>query len=91
MRTAIAVATTTTEIAPADKSREWIIIQNNSDTALSLDIAGSPSEPLTVSNGLVLAAGADITLTGSPANNRITALHGGSGSKDVRVQGGSNR
>lgn len=91
MRTSIAVATTPTELAPADPSRFWLIIQNASDTDMAIDIAGSPSAALTMDNGLILAAGREVCLTGGPANNRVTAMHAGTGNKDCRVQGGSNR
>lgn len=88
MRTAIQVTTTPTEAAPADPSREWLAIQNNSDTDMALDLTSSGSGPLTMENGLILAKGANICLHGEVANNRVMIIHGGTGTKDARVQGG---
>ena len=88
MRTAIAVATTPTEAAPADHSRGWLAIQNNSDTAMALDLTSSGDGSLTMANGLILEAGDTTILHGEVANNRVMAIHGSTGTKDARVQGG---
>jgi hypothetical protein len=90
MKTVISVATTPTELAAADKNRFWTVIQNNSDTDFAIDLAGD-GDALTMANGIVLAAGREICLVGAPANNRITAIHGSTGTKDCRVQGGSDK
>jgi hypothetical protein len=88
MRTAIAVETTPTEAAPADSSREWLGIQNASDVDMALDLTSSGESELNMSNGIILAAGDSIFLNGEVANNRVMLIHGSTGTKDARVQGG---
>jgi len=88
MRSAVAVQTTPTLAAAADKQRDWIILQNTSDSVIYLDVTGDGSSPVTSSNGLKLAAGSLVTLTGGPANNAITAIHADTGDKSLVVQGG---
>lgn len=88
MRTAIAVTTTPTEAAPADHSREWLAIQNASDTDMALDLTASGEEALSMANGLLLKPGATMFIQGEAANNQVMIIHGSTGSKDARVQGG---
>jgi len=88
MRTAILVSTTPTEAAPADQGRGWLGIQNASDTDMALDLTSDGEGPLTMDNGIVLAAGDSIFLSGEAANNRVMIIHGSTGTKDARVQGG---
>jgi hypothetical protein len=91
------VTTSASEVAPYSKYRNWIIIQNVSDTDIYLKFNGATTA-LTTSNGIKLAAGAILTLTNNSttesngmsnlAKYSVVAIHGGSGSKTLRIQGG---
>jgi hypothetical protein len=86
---AIQVQTTVTTIAAAG-NRDFLHIQNVSDTDIYLKYDGS-STTLTASNGVKLAAGEWLILNNdgyrNVFRNLVQAIHGGSGDKEVRVQG----
>jgi len=88
MRTAIEVLTTPTEAAPADRSRGWLGIQNNSDVNMAVDLTSDGEEALSMDNGLIIEPGDTLFLAGEVANNRVMIIHGSTGTKDARVQGG---
>jgi len=84
---AIQVQTTVTELAPAG-NRDFLHIFNNSDVVIYVSWDGTNS---TVAGGWPLYPNGGFTLdnTGPRTifNKRVTAIHGGSGDKEVRIQG----
>jgi hypothetical protein len=88
MRTSIAVETTPTQAAAPDQTRSWLAIQNNSDVEMAIDITSDGGSALTMSNGLILRAGETIHIAGAAANNQVMLIHGSTGTKDARIQGG---
>jgi hypothetical protein len=89
MKTTVDVLSTPTVVTTAGP-RSWLVIENASDTTIYLDLVASGSSPVSTSNGISLVAGEKLTLTGGVANNQITAIHGGSGAKVLRIQGGND-
>lgn len=85
---AISVTTSASQIVQPSGKRNWLIVQNNSDTDWAIALSSDSVAALTVDNGLVLRAGDLMTLSGPFAKLGVAAIHGGSGSKDGRIQGG---
>jgi hypothetical protein len=87
MISAIQVTTSETQIVPA-RVRQLLIVQNVSDTDIFVQFTEAPGT-LTAANGLLLAAGKSIGFSSdgisSFRNNRVSAIHGGAGDKEVRV------
>jgi hypothetical protein len=82
------VTTSATEIVP-EGWRPLLSIQNISDTDIYLKFDGS-EVALTTSNGHKLAAGDTFWLNHDARRDHvqaIEAIHGGVGSKEVRIQG----
>ncbi len=85
---AVNVTTSQTLIAP-EGNRDFIHIQNWSDTILYLKYDGD-STTLTTSNGIPLLPQATLQLNNDGKNifrKAVYGIHGGSGNKEVRVQG----
>lgn len=83
---AVNVTTSASELVSA-KSRRLLIIQNVSDTDIYLKLDSSATE-VTTANGLKLAAGsAPMIITCNPGEfaNAVRGIHGGTGSKEIRV------
>jgi len=88
MKTNISVTTSETEVLPARRTRKFIILQNVSDTDIYLDFT-SDTDALTTANGIKIEAGDTMILDGLEGGaftNAVTAIHGGSGAKSLRVQ-----
>lgn len=83
------VTTTAAIISPAG-DRDMFHIYNNSDEVIYLKFDGS-SVALTTANGYPIPVGGylDLNCEGSRRtyNREIWAIHGGSGNKEVRIQG----
>ncbi len=88
---AINILNTVTDVAAAcdQPNRMAIAIQNDSDVDMFIKF-DTTDELLTVGNGFRLRAGVHLILESSEilsiANNAIQAIHGGTGSKVLRVQ-----
>lgn len=88
MITSVSCTTSASELVAANASRKLLIIQNVSDTDVYLKLDASATE-VTTSNGLRLAAGDPpfvITCERGEFVNAVRGIHGGSGSKDLRIQ-----
>lgn len=74
-------------------NRDFIHVFNNSDVVIYVGYDGDPATPLELAttNGVPLLPNAMLVLDNVGPRNIYThavyAVHGGSGSKDVRVQG----
>jgi hypothetical protein len=88
--TAVNVADTTTQIVAASTTRRYLLIQNDSDTAVYIKLGAAG----VLHEGILLAAnggayesspGADLLFMGA-----INGIHGGSGSKVVLVTEGTS-
>jgi hypothetical protein len=84
----ISVATTVTQVLPPRAGRTFIILQNLSDVAIYLDFT-SDATALTVANGYRLDAGDTLIIDNireGGFTNGVEAIHGGTGTKELRVQ-----
>jgi hypothetical protein len=86
------IATSETEVLPANSSRRWLILQNDSTSEIFIKIEVSETA-LTPTNGIRLAPNGGIltiTSTGSanPSRNRITAISS-TGINSLRYQEGN--
>jgi hypothetical protein len=86
---AINVTTAPTKLADAG-NRKFVHIMNTSDVTIYVQYDGS-STTLTTSNGLPIAPGEKFGLendgTSPIFDKEVWAIHGGSGNKEVRLQG----
>lgn len=86
---ALNITTSETTVAEAG-NRDFIHIYNNSDTTIYVKYDGA-STAVTTSNGLPIVAGATLMLDNDGGKNifnkKVTAIHGGSGNKEIRIQG----
>lgn len=84
------VTTTAAQIAAGNPSRKFLHIQNVSDTDIYVSYDGDATA-LTTSNGLKVAAGDTLMLNNDGTRclfeHAVYAIHGGSGNKEVRIQG----
>lgn len=82
------VTTSATEIlaASTDRRGQEIVLQNQSDTTMRLAFGADNAVLLTASLGLQLEAGESVTIAGSTVMRKISAIHGGSGSKVLHWQ-----
>lgn len=87
--TNISVATTVTEVLPAlvagNRNGQTITLQNQSDTNIFVAIGAANVAQLTSSLGIRLEPGDSMPIYGDSANQPISAIHGGSGSKTLLV------
>lgn len=84
---AVNVTTTAAIVVPANINRRVLFIQNVADTDIYYKFDESATA-LTTANGAKLAAGAELLLTATPNEfrNPLWAIHGGVGSKELRIQ-----
>lgn len=86
----VLVANTPTEVGSFQK---WVLLKNNSDVPIYLSFVANGDTLLTTSNGYPLGVGEVIYASKDDANlsialrQNIYAVHGVSGTKDLRVQG----
>ena len=78
------VAATSTSVLPANAARRYLLLVNNSDTTIYVDPNGGTAS---TSTGLPLFAnGGYLELKGDEVPpGAITAIHGSSGTKSLRV------
>lgn len=85
----IAVGIAATEVSPARSTRTWISLVNESDATIYVGYDGS-GDALTVANGHPIPSGEYIVLKNDGPTRaftgKIEAIHGGAGTKDLRVQ-----
>lgn len=86
---AVNILTTPTVVAVAG-NRDFLMMKNNSDEVMFLKFDGSAAT-LTTANGFPLAKNGSIVLNNTSHRNvfnkPVEAIHGGAGTKDMRVQG----
>lgn len=86
---AVNVTTTVAEIVSAG-NRDFVHIQNVSDETIYFKYDGSATA-LTTSNGMPVPPAGFLILNNDGSRNlfnkSISAIHGGTGNKEVRVQG----
>lgn len=87
--TNISVATTVTEVLPAlvaaNRNGQTITLQNQSDTNIFVAVGAANIAQLTSSLGLKLEPGDVMPIDGPSANQPISAIHGGTGTKTLLV------
>lgn len=84
----ISVGTTETTVLAAgyDRQGRTVVLQNQSDTSMRLAIGSANAALLTASVGLLLEPGDAMSLSGGQAQEAVSAIHGGSGSKTLHAQ-----
>lgn len=86
----VASGTTPTQVLAAGGWRSYLVVYNNSDTAMFLQFDGDAASGLASGNGLPLAASGTLSLTsselGAVSHPGVSACHRGSASKELRVQ-----
>lgn len=88
MITTASVTTSATQIVAPNAFRRLLVIQNTSDTDVFIKMDSSATE-VTTAIGIKLTAGGEpliITCDRGEFINSIRAIHGGTGSKTVRIQ-----
>lgn len=79
------VATTAAQILAQDNAREYLLIQNTSDTAVYIKF----NEAAVAGEGVMLAPGDAYevysALLGNSAANYVSAIHGGEGNKTLLI------
>jgi hypothetical protein len=87
---AMNVTSSVTKIADAGH-RDLLHIYNNSNEVIYLQYDGSDPSSLTTANGMPLLPGAMLPLENNGTrqifNKAVYAIHGGTGNKEVRLQG----
>jgi len=82
--------TTTAQQVAAAGNRDFVHLQNVSDTDIYVKYDGSAAA-LTTTNGLKIIPGGYLILNNDGSRNVFTqavwAIHGGTGNKEVRIQG----
>ena len=87
MRSALSVTTSAAQAVSSDTARDYLVVQNNSDETWSAGL-GTADDALTMENGILLAAGDTLILTGALAQVSVFLMHAGTGTKAGSVQGG---
>lgn len=83
----INVTTTVTTVLEASNSPSRVLLlQNQSDTTLLFSLTAANTSALTSALGFKLEAGESLILSGSDAAQKISAIHGGTGSKVLHYQ-----
>lgn len=88
MLASASVTTTAAQVVAPRYDRRFLFLQNVSDTDMFLKLDSSGTA-LTTGNGLrLVAGGAPFVITCMPGEfiHGVSAIHGGTGSKDLRIQ-----
>jgi len=86
VHTTVAVSATSTAVLAESTTRQYVLLQNDSDTDMYVNLAGAAAE---LHKGVLLQAyGGSLELGpayGNAVLGAITAIHGGSGTKALLV------
>lgn len=87
MIAAINVTTASTEVLAANVKRVGVLLQNTSDTTIYIKMDGSDTD-VTTANGFALLPNESLSFSTQVHQvfGPITAIHGSSGNKVLRVQ-----
>lgn len=79
------VTTSSATVLASNTSRKYLIIQNVSDTDVWINIAGGTATAAAPSLKLIASTGVLIFETGYVPTAAITAIHGGTGTKNISI------